>query len=53
MLKTTDDMLDASVSPGGTCPTANPAWGKSRPRVALLSNPKSTGNLAKLPRIRA
>src|SRR6476619_3628733 len=25
----------------------------SRPRVALLSNPKSTGNLAQLPRIRA
>jgi hypothetical protein len=25
---------------------------KSRPRIALLSNPKSTGNLAQLPRIR-
>jgi len=25
----------------------------SRPRIALLSNPKSTGNLAPLPRIRA
>ncbi|HTG63539.1 MAG TPA: acylglycerol kinase family protein [Sphingomicrobium sp.] len=25
----------------------------SRPRIALLSNPKSTGNLAQLPRIRA
>jgi diacylglycerol kinase family enzyme len=24
-----------------------------RPRIALLSNPKSTGNLAQLPRIRA
>src|ERR671917_350865 len=24
----------------------------SRPRIALLSNPKSTGNLAQLPRIR-
>jgi hypothetical protein len=27
--------------------------GRSRPRVALLSNPKSTGNLAQLSRIRA
>ena len=26
--------------------------GKARPRIALLSNPKSTGNLAQLPRIR-
>jgi hypothetical protein len=26
---------------------------KHRPRIALLSNPKSTGNLAQLPRIRA
>src|SRR5438552_8413286 len=26
---------------------------QSRPRIALLSNPKSTGNLAQLPRIRA
>ncbi len=26
---------------------------RSRPRIALLSNPKSTGNLAQLPRIRA
>jgi hypothetical protein len=26
---------------------------KSRPRIALLSNPKSTGNIAQLPRIRA
>ena len=25
----------------------------ARPRVALLSNPKSTGNIAQLPRIRA
>jgi hypothetical protein len=29
---------------------AAPGW---RPRIALLSNPKSTGNLAQLPRIRA
>ena len=32
----------------GACPR-----GQSRPRIALLSNPKSTGNLAQLPRIRA
>ena len=25
----------------------------ARPRIALISNPKSTGNLAQLPRIRA
>src|SRR4029450_9831705 len=25
----------------------------SRPRIALLSNPKSTGNIAQLPRVRA
>jgi len=25
----------------------------ARPRIALLSNPKSTGNLNQLPRIRA
>jgi hypothetical protein len=31
---------------------ACPARGAPRPRIALLSNPKSTGNLAQLPRIR-
>ncbi|QIK78451.1 diacylglycerol kinase [Sphingomonas piscis] len=30
-----------------------PAVPSRRPRIALLSNPKSTGNLAQLPRIRA
>ena len=33
------------------------AWARgqlmARPRIALISNPKSTGNLAQLPRIRA
>jgi diacylglycerol kinase family enzyme len=29
-----------------------PERGKRRPRIALLSNPKSTGNIAQLPRIR-
>lgn len=46
------EMTDAS---GPMCPW-NPAAAsiarKSRPRIALLSNPKSTGNLAQLPRIR-
>ena len=31
---------------------ATPAGHKPRPRIALLSNPKSTGNIAQLPRIR-
>jgi hypothetical protein len=42
MLKTRSDPADAPLAPGGV-----------RPRIALLSNPKSTGNLAQLPRIRA
>ncbi len=33
-------------------PAAASVARKSRPRIALLSNPKSTGNLAQLPRIR-
>ena len=45
MLKTRSK-TDADVS-------AAPPAVKSRPRIALLSNPKSTGNLAQLPRIRA
>ena len=32
-------------------PVTCPDW-KPRPRIALLSNPKSTGNIAQLPRIR-
>ena len=39
-------MIDAE--PPQACPRA-----ASRPRIALLSNPKSTGNIAQLPRIRA
>jgi len=46
----------ASVPSGQACaisapPFAVAGW-KTRPRIALLSNPKSTGNLAQLPRIR-
>ena len=39
-----------SVSGGLAC--AAPACAKPRVRIALLSNPKSTGNLAQLPKIR-
>lgn len=42
MLKTRPDTTAAPAAPGSV-----------RPRIALLSNPKSTGNLAQLPRIRA
>ena len=45
----------SSETAGETCPwNASAAAGghTSRPRIALLSNPKSSGNLAKLPRIR-
>ncbi len=44
----------AAPSELGTALTAISAAGvgKVRPRIALLSNPKSTGNLAQLPRIR-
>jgi hypothetical protein len=42
-------MTEPSVPTPAVCPRAGmPA----RPRIALLSNPKSTGNLAQLPRIR-
>ena len=49
MLKVPDSEADASD--GHDCPAACAAWHK-RTRIALLSNPKSTGNLAQLPRIR-
>jgi diacylglycerol kinase family enzyme len=49
MLKVPDS--DADGSDGQPCPAAWPA-GHKRTRIALLSNPKSTGNLAQLPRIR-
>src|SRR6476646_8165915 len=47
----------AAVPSGQACaisapPFAVAGW-KPRPRIALLSNPKSTGNIAQLPRIRA
>jgi hypothetical protein len=48
--------LDAAPAvPGGTCAGAGctPASQRLRPRIALLSNPRSSGNIAQLPRIRA
>ncbi|MBV8908872.1 MAG: acylglycerol kinase family protein [Sphingomonas sp.] len=41
---------DASAPTGQAC--VGPAWVKPRVRIALLSNPRSTGNLAQLPKIR-
>jgi hypothetical protein len=47
---------DASVPSGQAADACAPVCARSgwraRPRIALLSNPKSTGNLAQLPRIR-
>jgi hypothetical protein len=46
-------MNDAIVPEGQSCPAQGGLLPhQPRPRVALLSNPKSTGNLAQLPRIR-
>jgi hypothetical protein len=44
--------LEANATTGEVCPADEAHCTKPRPRVALLSNPKSTGNLAQLPRIR-
>ena len=46
---------DSAVEPSGAeLPGAHaPVGSRPRPRIALLSNPKSTGNVAQLPRIRA
>ena len=53
MLKTRGS-TDAILPTGEVCPLAGETGCKAgRPRIALLSNPKSTGNLAQLPRIRA
>ncbi len=45
---------DAAAAPVGRAGTGAPAACANRPRIriALLSNPKSTGNIAQLPRIR-
>ncbi len=44
--------IEASATTGEVCPGAEEHCARPRPRVALLSNPKSTGNIAQLPRIR-
>ena len=46
------DGSEASLSGAELCPAATARAGKPRIRIALLSNPNSTGNLAELPRIR-
>jgi hypothetical protein len=45
---------DEAPAPAGQAhaPSPRAAGFKPRPRIALLSNPKSTGNIAQLPRIR-
>jgi Diacylglycerol kinase catalytic domain len=44
--------VNASAEAASAAPCPSAACSRSRPRIALLSNPKSTGNLAQLPRIR-
>ena len=49
----TDGSVAADTACGDATPSFAVAGWKPRPRIALLSNPKSTGNIAQLPRIRA
>ena len=55
MLKSRQTIIadNGEVAAAQTQSCRNAAAMKSRPRIALLSNPKSTGNLAQLPRIRS
>src|ERR1043165_8649438 len=46
------DVAPAQAAGEGACPIAECGRHVARPRIALLSNPRSTGNLAQLPRIR-
>lgn len=50
-------MFDTAALDGAACTESAPpftvAGWRARPRIALLSNPKSTGNVAQLPQIRA
>jgi hypothetical protein len=51
----TFEATETEAAPSGAGPSAigcEDGHHKARPRIALLSNPKSTGNLAQLPRIR-
>jgi hypothetical protein len=45
-------MSKVALQAEATVPRAYPCPAGRRPRIALLSNPKSTGNIAQLPRIR-
>ena len=45
-------VTEAQSPDGQPCPAVACAHGHRRARIALLSNPKSTGNIAQLPRIR-
>ena len=45
------DLAPAQAAGAAVCPGAECAR-HARPRIALLSNPRSTGNIAQLPRIR-
>jgi hypothetical protein len=52
--ETTDPAGQVSLPGAAIDPQhGHPEKGLRRPRIALLSNPKSTGNIAQLPRIRA
>ena len=51
MLKTLHP-IEADATTGEVCPLTGAHCTRPRPRVALLSNPRSTGNIAQLPRIR-
>jgi hypothetical protein len=43
---------ETTAATGPVCAAPARCSGAKRPRIALLSNPKSTGNIAQLPRIR-
>jgi len=49
----TQRQVEKAVADGQPCAVAACRPSANRPRVALLSNPKSTGNIAQLARIRA
>ena len=46
------DIATAQAAGAAVCAGAECARHAARPRIALLSNPRSTGNIAQLPRIR-
>lgn len=55
MRKTSEVLVESDVAAAADAPvrfSSGPAKHVARPRIALLSNPRSTGNIAQLPRIR-